>query len=227
MDNTRNHIRHSNEIVNNIFSESRDIFSVTDPCFNTYYSESCLISVYYTLIRTREEYFVKLNETINEEDIDDFINFDLKDKIILNSDCYYKEVLQHLMLQNNCEHDIEFYVNFFYNKPIVYVALAYKHGLDKFVKNCVDIIKDDLFSHRLNKAIDGVYNINFTKLTQNNMEECIDYYTNMCDAMCLTPNIDYFKQTVSRINTANIDDLLQHESADVKDILKLCYEDRA
>ena len=51
--------------------------------------------------------------------------------------------------------------------------------------------------------------------------------TSVCEGMNIVADLNKFNELVQYVNNAKIDTLLGHESENIKEILRICYESRA
>ena len=129
----------SNNIVNNLFSDNINI-PVQDflkdlgaPVQQISYTYKSLVPTYIALKTINKDLLVNINNSITEEDVDDYINSNLQDKIYLQSDDYYTEVITTIYNRQQCETSLEKVLDYFYNKPIKMLLLANIKGFDEII----------------------------------------------------------------------------------------------
>ena len=220
----------SNNIVNNLFTNNIDNIEVqdfikdlgADPKKVTYTFKS-LIPTYIALKSVNKDLLVNLNNNTTEEDVDDYINVVLQDKIFLQSNNYYNEIITTLYNRQDCEYSLDEVLNYFYNKPIKMILLANMIGFDEVINNYDGKLLLLVKEYKLPKATQG---ISFNRLFNNDIGSCIDYYMQVCKETNIVSNVSKFNKLIQHINNAKIDELLGHESEEIKNILKICYESK-
>ena len=207
--------KHSNIFVDQLFPDQQLTVS---------YSKKSLIELYHRIKNLRDDLYINLNEFLTEEDIDDYINDELENKIILKGDCYWKELVEHVYSNTETEYSIDYFLEKFYNKPIIIIVLALNKNIQNHIDNLDSVVLRDLNHYSLKKYDSD---INFDELFTNEYDNCLLYYINFCQNQGCDTNVDLHKELYDSVNYKKVDDLLGHESEEVRNILKLCYEDRA
>ena len=220
----------SNNIVNNLFSDNINI-PVQDfikdlgaPIQQISYTYKSLVPTYIALKTINKDLLVNINNSITEEDVDDYINSNLQDKIYLQSDDYYTEVITTIYNRQQCETSLEKVLDYFYNKPIKMLLLANIKGFDEIINTYNSMLFMLAKEYKLPKSRSG---INYNRLFNNDIGSCIEYYIQVCEGMNIVADLNKFNELVQYVNNAKIDTLLGHESENIKDILKICYESKA
>lgn len=220
---------YNNEVVNNLFTSKPSFENIMQNCdrkFITVYSAKDLLSTYYNIKYNRQDFEILLDESLKDQDIDDYINSEIDDKIILKSNIYYKEVIDHyLVKQNKCKRLPEYYYKFFYKKPLACLMLLEKYSIDRVVNTFYKLLKKELLIYK--KPVSDEFSIDFSWLFFCRLEVGIKYYKDICSQLEIDVDIDYYIKLYVYMNTCKIEELLKYESTEVKNALKLCYEDRA
>lgn len=208
--------KHSNIFVDQLFPDQQLTVS---------YSKKGFVEFYHRVKHYRQDLFMLINEHITEQDIDDYVNSEIDDTIFLASNCYWKELIEFLYSKNDSINTLEFYQRKLYNKPITLITIGIQENIDSDLNNLDTLLKEDALSYPLNEIVDN--DINFDELFTNEYDNCLLYYINFCQNQGCDTNVDLHKELYDSVNYKKIDDLLGHESEEVRNILKLCYEDRA
>ena len=215
---------YNNEIVNNLFGAEpafENIMQSAPTKFTTVYTRKDVVSTYYNIKCNREDFVIPINETLSEQNIDDFINNELDYKCILQTSNYYKELVEHFAPKEN----VDFYVNFFYNKPLASLLLCIENDIDDVVKNYKQLMSEEMISY--SRIESEGFCINYSWLFNYSLEHTIKYYRDICSQLKKVVNEEYYKGLYVYMNTCKIEELLKYESTEVINALKLCYEDRA
>ena len=96
-------------------------------------------------------------------------------------------------------------------------------GFDEVINNYAGKLLLLVKEYKLPKATKG---ISFNKLFNNDIGSCIDYYMQVCKETNIVSNVSKFNKLIQHVKNAKIDELLGHESEEIKNILKICYESK-
>ena len=215
---------YNNEVVNNLFGAEPNYSEIMQPApkkFTTIYTRKDVVSTYYNIKCNREDFVIPINETLCEQDIDDYINSELQEKCVLQTNNYYKEVIAHIVKKDN----IDNYIDFFYNKPLASLLLCIDNDVDDVINNYKNLISEEMISY--SRIQSENFSINYSWLFNHSLEHTLDYYYTACSQLKHVVNTEYYIGLYVYINTCKIEELLKYESTEVKNALKLCYEDRA
>tara|TARA_B100000900_G_scaffold6576_1_gene5565 strand:+ start:557 stop:1237 length:681 start_codon:yes stop_codon:yes gene_type:complete len=220
---------YNNEIVNNLFTSKPDFENIMNECdkkFTTVYAIKSWVSTYYNVKCKRQDLTILLDEKLTEQDIDDFINTEIQQKIVLNTNCYYKELIDHYLgKQNKCKRLPKYYHNFFYKKPLACILLLEQYTIDRVVNTYTKLMKKEIMLY--GKIVSDDFSIDYAILFSYRLEIGLKYYKQICSQLEIDVDIPYYINLYVHMNTRKIEELLKFESTEVKDILKLCYEDTA
>jgi len=219
---------YNNEVVNNLFSLKPDFDNILNECDNkliTVYTIKGLLSTYYNIKYKRQDLTILLDEQLSENDIDDYINSEIEEKIVLKSSHYYKELIDHYLgKQQRCRRMPKYYYNFFYKKPLACLLLLERYSIDRVVNTYQKLMKKEIMSY--GKIVSDKFSIDYSWLFTVELEFGLKYYKDICSQLKLQPDIPYYIGLYVYMNTCNIEELLKYESTEVQDIMKFCYEDR-
>ena len=219
---------YNNEVVNNLFTSKPNFENIMNKCDNkfiTVYSIKGLISTYYNIKYKRQDLAILLDEKLTENDIDDYINSEIEEKIVLKSNYYYKELINHYLgKQKKCRRLPKYYYNFFYRKPLACLLLLERYSIDRVVNTYQKLMKKEVTSY--GKIVSDKFSIDFSWLFSIQLEIGLKYYKQICNELEISADIPYYIDLYVYMNTCKIQELLQYESTEVQEILKLCYEHR-
>ena len=168
---------------------------------------------------------ILLDKQLTENDIDDYINSEIEDKIVLKSNYYYEELINHYLgKQQKCKRLPNYYYNFFYNKPLACLLLLERYSIDRVVNTYQRLMKKEVISY--GKIVSDKFSIDFSWLFTVELEFGLKYYKEICDELKVDVDIPYYIDLYVYMNTCKIQELLKYESTEVQEILKLCYEHR-
>tara|TARA_B100000035_G_scaffold304020_1_gene303227 strand:- start:3122 stop:3793 length:672 start_codon:yes stop_codon:yes gene_type:complete len=218
---------YNNEVVNNLFNLKPSFENIMDECDNkfiTVYSAKGPVSTYYNIKYKRQDLTTLLDEHLTEQDIDDYINSEIEQKIVLKSNCYYKELINfYLGKQIKCRRLPKYYHNFFYRKPLACLLLLERYSIDRVVNTYHKLMKKEILSY--GKIVSDQFSIDYSWLFSYRLEVGLKYYKETCSQLGVDEDIDYYINLYVYMNTCKIEELLEYESTEVINILKLCYED--
>lgn len=183
------------------------------------------LEFFVTISAQKNEYLLPLNYTTSISQIDSIINRLRDNKIILKSENYIKELIEFYM-DNACKHNTEFYVNFFYSKPIGVMALCNKNHIDDVVENYAKLMIETNNHKKFGKrsSKDWIVEIKFNKLIQDDYISSMDYYTNICEQLDIEPNYSYFEHFHTVVADKNFTAFKQKDNTVLQDIMRYHYE---
>lgn len=207
----------------NIKSATAKDFS--SKCYYVDNTDCRWIEFFVTISVQKNEYLLPLNYTTSISQIDSIINRLRNDKIILKSENYIKEIVEFYM-DSSCRNNVEFYVNFFYNKPICIMSLCNNNHIDDVVKSYPKLIIEANNHKRFGKrsSKDWIVNIEFNKLIQDDYISSMNYYTHICEQLDIEPNYSYFEYFHTIVADKDFTAFKQTDNTVLQDIMRYHYE---
>lgn len=184
---------------------------------------------FYTLItHTLHGYLNVFDENTQLFEIDKAINSTRNDSIILTTENYLLEIVQFYMSKTTPAFSTEYYYNFFYNKPLRVLALCNMFNIDNVVNNYASmLIKSATASKAVSKrsSKDWIFEIDFNKLFSNEYIDSVSYYSDVCDALDIKPNFNYFEYVYPYINEMKFSKLIDNKHIVMLKMLEQYCED--
>lgn len=221
-----------NNLTDSYFSHifPTNVKSISTENFSSkcYYVDNtdCKWMQFFVVISTQKNnYLTPLTHNTPISYIDSIINKHRKEKIILNSENFIKELVEFYM-DKHCEQDINFYINFFLNKPILTLSLCNNNHIDDVVKNYASLMINEN-NHRTfgkRKSKDWIVEIKFHKLIQDDYVSSMNYYTKICEQLDIEPNYRYFEYFHTVVADKDFTAFQQKDNTVLQDIMRYHYE---
>ena len=162
--------------------------------------------LYSLLTQRRSGWTENFTYSTNLTKIDSTINNLRKEKIVLKTENYIKELVEYYM-QDGCKHTVDYYIKFFVNKPIKLLELCNKNKIDHVVENYIDLIIESCnqFSTGKRTEKDWIIDIDFHKLLDIDFPESVEYYQDTCDKLGIYSNFEYYEQLHQTVNGKQFD----------------------
>jgi len=184
---------------------------------------------FYTLItHTMRGYLNTFDENTQLFEIDKTINGPRRDKIVLKTENYLLELVEFFMNDTTPNHSIDYYYNFFLNKPLRMLAFCNTHDIDDVVNNYASMIVKASSAHRVvskRSSKDWIFEIDFSKLFSTDYIDSVSYYSEVCDALNIKPNFNYFEYVYPYINEMKFSKLIDSKHTVMLKILEQYCED--